>query len=150
MPNNLPELRDIHIPQNISDFPQGYGWSVLFFLCVFGWLLYKIARYGIAKSKKRYAIKLMQQLSPDNIQKSASSMSEILRRVCVYKYPEALVLSGYPWIDFLQSHSKTKIDEKTSRLLIDAPYMPADTKSYDVDTLQKLKKFCIRWIGENL
>ena len=85
-----------------------------------------------------------------NVKKSASSMSEILRRICVYKYPEALVLSGNEWIAFLNSKSKAKLDDKTSGLLANAPYMPKTSTTYNVEDLANLKNFCLKWIGENL
>ncbi|MBR1948316.1 MAG: DUF4381 domain-containing protein [Alphaproteobacteria bacterium] len=150
MPDNLPQLRDIHIPQEFSNFPLGYGWFVILAVCLCGWMLYKFVRYIVKKSKKRYALKLVNDISFENIQKSASAISEILRRICVYKYREALVLSSQDWIDFLQDHSKNKMDKKTADLLINAPYMPSNSKSYGIEDLQKLKKFCLSWIGENL
>ncbi len=150
MPDNLPELRDIHIPHDLTNFPLGYGWSVIVAVCVLSFLAYKFIRFIIAKSKKRYALNLLKNITSDNIQKSASSMSEILRRVCVYKYPEALVLSGNDWIEFLNKKTKSKLDNITAKLLADAPYMPSNSKSYDIETLQKLKTFCLKWIGENL
>ena len=150
MPDNLPELRDIHIPHGLSEFPMGYGWWVVVLIFILSWGAYKFIRFAITKSKKRYAIKLLNNNTADNIKKSASAMSEVLRRICVYKYPEALVLSGQNWADFLNKHSKTKLDNETAKLLINAPYMPDNSKSYDAETLQKLKVFCLKWIGENL
>ena len=150
MPDNLPELRDIHIPNNLPDFPLGYGWWVVIIGCILAWLMFKSIRFAIIKSKKRYAINLIKNTSSDNVQKSASAMSEILRRICVYKYPEAMVLSGNDWVEFLNQHSKSKLEDKTAKLLIDAPYMPSNSKSYDTEILQKLKNFCLKWIGENL
>ena len=29
MPDNLPELRDIHLPDGVSAFPPAYGWWVV-------------------------------------------------------------------------------------------------------------------------
>ena len=150
MPDNLPELRDIHIPHGLSEFPMGYGWWVVVLIFILSWGAYKFIRFAITKSKKRYALKLLNDNNVNNIKKSASAMSEVLRRICVYKYPEALVLSGQEWVNFLNKHSKSKLDAKTSELLVNAPYMPDTSDSYDVEILQKLKVFCIKWIGENL
>ena len=150
MPDNLPELRDIHIPQELPEFPLGYGWWIIAFICVLSWSAYKFIRFAILKSKKRYALKLLNNNTSNNIKKSASAMSEILRRICVYKYPQASVLSGKEWIDFLNKHAKLKLDDKAGKLLVSAPYMPDNSNSYDIETLQKLKVFCCKWIGENL
>ena len=150
MPDNLPELRDIHIPQDLSSFPMGYGWWVIVLICIFSLIAYKFVRFAIVKSKKRYALSLLKNIALDNVQKSASAMSEILRRICVYKYPQALVLSGNEWVEFLNKNTKSKLEGKASRLLVDAPYMPSNSKTYDAKTLQELKMFCLKWIGENL
>ena len=114
------------------------------------WGIYKFVRFAIKKSKKRYALRLLKNITLHNIQKSASAMSEVLRRICVYKYPEASALSGKSWVDFLNSKTKNGLDTKTAQLLINAPYMPSNSKSYDAETLKNLKSFCLKWIGENL
>ena len=150
MPDNLPELRDIHIPQDISNFPLGYGWLVILSIILGSFLFYKIIRLAIVKSRKLYALRLVKNIPLTDVKKSASNMSEILRRICVYKYPEALVLSGNDWIGFLNSKSKTKLDGRTAELLVNAPYMPKDSKAYNEQDLANLKKFCLKWIGENL
>ena len=150
MPDNLPELRDIHIPNDLPNFPLGYGWWIVVAVCILSFLVYKFVRLAVVKSKKRYALNLLKNITLDNVQKSASAMSEILRRICVYKYSEALILSGLDWVEFLNNHTKSKLDDKTAQLLIDAPYMPSNSKSYDIETLQNLRAFCIKWIGENL
>ena len=78
-------------------------------------------------------------------------MSEILRRICVYKYPSAASLSGREWIDFLNAHGKTKMSKKAAELLLNAPYMPeTGEKDFSVTDALELKEFCKNWIGENL
>ena len=77
-------------------------------------------------------------------------MSEILRRICVYKYKTAAALFGMEWIEFLNRHAKEKISVKTARLLLDAPYISADSNAYDVQDVADLYRFCQNWIGENL
>ena len=64
MNDNLPELRDIHFPQDtISIWPLAYGWwlilSVILFMAA-GIYLFRLYR---TKSKKLYAIKLLDSLS---------------------------------------------------------------------------------------
>lgn len=150
MPDNLPQLRDIHLPQDITNFPLGYGWIVILCLIFGCWLAYKLIHLALLKSKKLYALKLIKKLACNNVPKSASAMSEILRRICIYKYPEALVLSGNDWIEFLNSKSKTKLKNKTAELLANAPYIPKDSKTYSAENLTDLKSFCLKWIGDNL
>ena len=150
MQDNLPELRDIHLPlTEISFFPPAWGWwvmlAVLATLGVAVWLI----RTALRKSKKRYALRLLENARrPDPA--SAVKMSQILRRICVYKYKSAAALFGIDWIEFLNRHSKVKISGKAARLLLDAPYMNAASKSYDSSDIADLYRFCRSWIGENL
>lgn len=81
---------------------------------------------------------------------AAVQMSEILRRICVYKYPEAAALSGRAWIEFLNAHAGTALSGQAAELLINAPYVPADAESYHSADLEALRRFCYVWIGENL
>ncbi len=63
MQDNLPELRDIHLPlTEISFFPLAWGWwmmlAVLAALVVAVWLI----RVALRKSKKRYALRLLEKI----------------------------------------------------------------------------------------
>ena len=135
MQDNLPELRDIHLPSgDISFFPLAYGWWVL---------------AGVLAAVVLLAWKLLAAARRPDLG-SAVRMSEILRRICVYKYKTAAALFGMEWIEFLNRHAKEKISGKTARLLLDAPYISADSKAYDDQDVADLYRFCQNWIGENL
>lgn len=151
MPDNLPELRDIHLPEGVSAFPPAYGWFVIAAVLISLFFLGKIIKLARQKSKKLYALRLLGRLPLDKYLAAAVGMSEILRRICVYKYPSAASLSGQDWIEFLNAHSKTKMTKKTADLLLNAPYMPeTGEKDFSVADALKLKEFCKKWIGENL
>lgn len=150
MPDNLPELRDIHLPDGVSIFPLAYGWWAILVVLLAVILLYRIIRLLYIKSKKRYALHLLASVSKQKSLSSAASMSEILRRICVYKYPQATVLIGQQWIDFLNNHSKSKLDKKTAELLIEAPYLPEKSNRFSNEDIISLYIFCHNWIGENL
>ena len=149
MPDNLPELRDIHLPEGVSLYPLGYGWWVILcsiLVCVASFYL---IRFAVKKSKKYYALKLLNKIDIRHPVQAAISISEILRRICIYKYPQAITLSDKEWIDFLNSKSKIKLETNAAALLRDAPYMPANKVS-DGNHIKELKIFCQKWIGENL
>ena len=151
MPDNLPELRDIHLPEGVSAFPPAYGWFVSAGVLISLFFLGKIIKLARQKSQKLYALRLLGRLPLDKYLAAAVGMSEILRRICVYKYPSAASLSGQDWIEFLNAHSKTKMTKKTADLLLNAPYMPeTGEKDFSVADALKLKEFCKKWIGENL
>ena len=109
---------------------------------------------GIIKDRKDL-IKITAQFPLKNIYcnntvAAVVEMSAILRRICVFKYPGAAVLSGTPWLDFLNSRSKHKIDGKPAELLINAPYMKEGAKGFSSADVLAVRAFCQNWIGENL
>ena len=150
MQDNLPELRDIHLPGGVSFFPPAYGWGVILAAAIAAVLVYRLIIFLRRKSKKLYALKLLGQVNPRNIVAAAVEISAILRRICVYKYPAANALFGKEWIVFLNNHSKETLGEKTAALLANAPYIPAVTASYGEDDIESLADFAKKWIGENL
>ena len=141
MNENLPELRDIHLPDGVSAWPPAYGWWVI---------LLGIVAVVIRKSKKLYALHLLKDIHCNNSIHSAADMSAILRRICVYKYKEASVLMGKEWLSFLNEHSKHKLEGKAAQLLLDAPYIQPGAKGYRTEDVAALRLFCQQWIGENL
>ena len=149
--DNLPELRDIHLPTDgVSFFPLAYGWWGLLLLIVLLLVGIKVFFWLRKTSKKVYAFYLLRKTMSDNSPAAAVQMSELLRRICVSRYPEAVALNGAEWIGFLNGKSKEKLNLKTADLLQNAPYIPETSKAYSEDDVMDLRQFCRRWIGENL
>ena len=148
--DNLPELRDIHIPDGVSAFPPAYGWWVILAGVIVLFLLVELFLILRRASKKLYARRLLKNIISSSPVNAAVQISELLRRICVYKYPEATALSGRAWLDFLNAHTKTSLSGNAAELLINAPYIPTDTENYDIADLEVLRRFCYVWIGENL
>lgn len=148
--DNLPELRDIHLPDGVSIFPPAYGWWVILAALISVILLYELISILRRKSKKRFALKTLNNIYFENPVQDAVLMSNLLRRVCVFKYKEAVTLSGQDWIDFLNSHCSQKIKDKPALLLINAPYIDKNTKKFTNKETKVLVDFCKTWIGENL
>ena len=149
MEQNLPELRDIHLPEGVSAFPPAYGWWVILGGILLLLLLTELFLIVRRKSKKRYALYLLAHVRQENAA-AALQMSEILRRICVYKYKEAAALYGQPWLDFLNRHAKIKLEGASARLLLDAPYMNPASPGYAPQDVETLRRFSAGWIGENL
>lgn len=57
--DNLPELRDIHLPDGVSVFPPAYGWWVILGGVVLAFVLAEIFILVRRKSKKLYALRLL-------------------------------------------------------------------------------------------
>lgn len=150
MNDNLPELRDIHLPDGVDAWPLAYGWWVVLALIVGILLFIWLFSFLRKKSKKLYALHLLKNIHCNNTLDSAVEMSKILRRICVYKYPDAAILFGQEWIDFLNNNSKAKLEPKSAQLLMDAPYISEKNALFVSDDIVKLRQFCQKWIGENL
>ena len=146
--DNLPLLRDVHLPVSEWLFPLGYGWFVLLGAIFVLYISYKIIKYIQSKSKKYYALSMLKKLKQDDLS-SVIKISEILRRICLYKYKNAITLFGDEWIVFLNNHCSKKITEKAAEVLVYGPYIATD-KKYDKNDYKKVKKFAVDWIGENL
>ena len=59
--DNLPELRDIHVPDGVSAFPPAYGWWVVLAGVVALFLLAELFLILRRASKKLYARRLLQK-----------------------------------------------------------------------------------------
>ena len=150
MTDNLPQLRDIHLPDyDVSAWPPAAGWYWLLLLMVTTFIGYKVVMWLRRKSAKLYAKYLLNKILSDDIA-GAVQMSELLRRICVHRYPKAVAYSGQQWIDFLNSKTKQKLAPKTALLLQNAPYIQADSQVYTMPDVRRLRQFCLNWIGENL
>ena len=116
--NNLPEIRDIFIPEGVSPFPLAYGWWILPLIVLFVFCLIKFLFWSIKKSRKHYALKKLEKIDTQKTVVAALQMSELLRRICNVKYKEASTLYGEEWINFLNEHSSSKIVGDEAKLLV--------------------------------
>lgn len=149
--DNLPELRDIHLPtHDVSMWPLANGWWVLLVAIILLYALGKALFWLRRQSAKIYARHILNGLDMQNYITAAAKMSEILRRACVRRYPEAVALSGDEWLAFINAKSVQKLDEKTAKLLRDAPYIPVQSTLYTQQDALNLRRFCVAWVGENL
>ena len=151
MMDNLPELRDIHLPlEKISAFPPAYGWWLIVLVIAGLIALYYAAVVIRRTSAKIYARYLLKNLQNKNTLLTAVKISELLRRICIRKYPQAVGLSDKEWINFLNAKTKHPLQEKAAELLKNAPFMPQDSLLFEADDVKDLWNFCYHWIGENL
>ncbi|MBR5598709.1 MAG: DUF4381 domain-containing protein [Alphaproteobacteria bacterium] len=148
--NNPIEIKDIMIPNGVSAFPLAYGWWTIIIGIIFLVLAVKIILWILKTSKKHYALKELKNIDTDSVVDSAIKMSLLLRRICNVKYKQASVLYGKEWLDFLRNTTNAKLSLKAADLLIFAPFISKNDKTYsDVDA-KNLKTFCKSWIGDNL
>lgn len=146
--DNLPELRDIHLPEEIGLFPLGYGTIVLmvFIVCLIALLPY--FRHLYLQSKKKYAFDILNALQEQNMQ-SVCKISELLRRICKIKHKKAIALFGPAWIDFLNQTAAKKLSDSQIKILINAPYAP-ETLNIPEQDFNAVKDFAKTWVEANL
>ena len=147
---NLLDIRDIHIPDGVSIFPLAKGWWMLIIGFITLILLAKMTLHIFKTSKKYYALSQLKAIDISKPIDATVKMSELLRRICNVKYKDASVLFGKDWLDFLNNHAPKKLSKKASDLLIYAPFIDKNDKTYTKKDALALKEFCKNWIGDNL
>jgi hypothetical protein len=110
--NPLDQLRDIHLPEQLDQFPIAIGWWILLAVVIFfiGYALYRLMKYK----------KSTRLLKPANIEIAAlrnlkqvnahaiATLSALLKRVCLVYFPHKNVasLNGEAWLNFLNQQSQ--------------------------------------------
>ena len=151
MIDNLPGLRDIHLPESgVPFFPIANGWWILLLISVGGWGAYYLGKKIWLASARIYTRRILLSLKDDVELPAAIKMSEILRRACVRKYPEAVSLSGDAWIAFLNQKSKYNLEKNAAELLKAAPFVAPESKIVRSGDMRNLWQFCYDWVGDNL
>lgn len=111
--NPLDKLRDIHLPDQIDQFPYAPGWWILLALILLavGFYLYRVYQYKRAIRliiPAKAEIAALRALAPEDINaQSMTTLSALLKRVCLIYFPQKLVasLSGTSWVTFLNQQS---------------------------------------------
>lgn len=148
--NNLPNIKDIHIPEGVSIFPLAYGWWVILAVVILCFLITWFAFWIFKTSRKYYALKNLEKIDTYSPVNAAIKISELLKRICLFKYKKALTLYGQDWIDFLNEHSKWRLTQNAANLLMYAPFISTDDLSYSQTDADEIKSFAKVWIGANL
>ena len=149
--DNLAGLRDIHLPEDSSFWwPIAGGWWITAALIMAAVAVYYLGKEIWRASARFYTQRILLSLKGDEDLAAAVKMSEILRRVCVRQYPEAVALVGDEWIAFLNQKSKEPLDAKAAAVLKDAPFIVPESRSLNAEDMQKLWQFCYAWVGDNL
>lgn len=148
--NNLPDIKDIHIPEGVSIFPLAYGWWVIFAAIVLFILMWWGVSVILKTSRKYYALKKLDKIDINSPVSAAIDISELLKRICLFKHKEASALYGKEWIDFLNKHTKKPLAENAANLLMYAPFINSESSLYTKEDADEIKHFAKYWIGANL
>lgn len=149
---DLSQLKDIHLPQAISDWPMAYGWwlSLALIVIIISLSIALILKQRKKNAVKRSAISLLErqytQFKANNdSQLFLQQCNQILKRYCLTHYPEAVSLSGPRWTDFLIRHSqKSFFNDHVANAISQGLYQ--DHCQYNADELYQA---CSSWIKSN-
>ncbi len=142
-------LRDIHLPEAISDGSLALGWWVLLILiplsCFFGyWLFKRITRKTAVKAAK----KLLKNLKADDSQTASEKLeiiSALLRRVAMSlnSRSECAGLTGRAWLVYLDGLWKENaFSEGLGQILI----LDRFQKQQDDFDIEELMTITERWL----
>lgn len=112
----LADLKDIHLPDPISLWPNTIGWYLVaiitFFVSIT--ILRKLRKKWRKLAYKRDALQHLSQLewqymSNANQRQLLNELSDLMRRVCLSSFPRQQVagLTGQKWLAFLDSEGNT-------------------------------------------
>mgnify|MGYP000017630726 CR=1 FL=1 len=149
---DLSQLKDIHLPPAISDFPIAYGWWISLFMII---AIVVVAIYFFIKQRKktaiqRSALQVLKQHYEDYKQDQDSQCflqqcNSVLKRYCITHYPHAVSLSGPNWANFLICYSqKTRFSDELISAISEGLYQPQC--QYNADDLYKA---CVSWLKNN-
>ena len=138
----MEQLHDIEGLDAISWWPLALGWWVLIAasLLLVGASVWFIARRLAFRRSWKYdtfqklallEMKLNESVTDATIKETAITLSEYLRRIALRRFSrkECAGLVGEAWLQWLSRHDSKNFDWKNKgRLLIEAPYAPANSK----------------------
>lgn len=138
----LNQLRDIHLPPPVSNWPPAPGWVILIsiVLIVLTHILFGIYEHWQNQRAKRKTLKKLEIIKAQyqqhqNATITTRALSTLLRRAALAAFPreEIAGLHGKPWLEFLNKTGKTQaFTTGPGRHLIEAPYAPSYQLNCDV------------------
>ena len=113
--NPLDKLKDIYLPERISQWPVTYGWWLVLAGILLVIAIFFLIRYikKIIKARREAKVQsfanemvMIQQKNPAEF---VQEISVYLKRVAIHKYPKESIkqLHGKAWLEFLDSKIKT-------------------------------------------
>lgn len=131
MADDLPQLRDIHLPVEPAWWPPAPGWWILLALVILVLVIFFRRRPGRRRARRdRLVVDALARLEADwrgdrDDARFVAALSEHLRRLSRLVRADAAALTGTAWIAFLDRHGDGFADMRDA--LVDAPYRPAAT-----------------------
>ena len=155
VPEELAQLRDIHLPQPVGWWPLAPGWYVLMVLVLLmlAGLVYAIRRLYLNGLAKRQALRLLatyqqQHAREANSQLTSARVSELLKRVALVYFPRDRVasLQGESWLVFLNETGKDLDFDSLRHDLLELPFHSKSNSNND--DLHLLFDMAKKWISQ--
>ena len=117
----LANLRDIHLPETINNWPPAYGWWIVALLSItlLGFACYYLIKSYQQAAYRRSALSLFKDINADyrqhgNAKAWLNDITQLLKRTCLIAYPKTSFadLSGNEWLEYLDSKINNKIKLK--------------------------------------
>ncbi len=146
---SLDQLHDIIIPPAVSFWPLAPGWYALALL-VLAYGIHVGLKYWTAYQKNLYRREALEVLSKmqsgEDTNKEINTLLGLMKRVALQCFGRKKVaaLSDNTWWDFMEKHSKTKVDVEVRELSQKILYSPNAQAS--VEDVKMLKKVAKVWI----
>lgn len=149
---DLSQLKDIHLPPSISEWPLAYGWWLVSILLI---TLIAVSVFLYVQYRKQYAVQraaltLLDEeyenyKTHNDSQVFLHQCNQILKRYCLTHYPEAISLSGQAWSHFLISYCNKAVFSSDLTAAISEGLYQAHCQ-YNVDELYRV---CAIWLKSN-
>jgi len=156
IPQEMLQLKDIHLPVTPEIWPPAAGWWVLAAV-VLGFLvwasmqLYRLwQRYRLQKEILA-SLDQLQLHSDEQMPKFLAEISILLRRVAMMRFPrqEVAALTGKGWLSFLDLHGGDgEYSNGVGSVLADGPYALYSEAGNQVDK-DALLSLTRKWIKHN-
>lgn len=109
--NPLEQLRDIHLGEEISQWPPAYGWWILtaLVLVMLGWLVLYLVRQRRQSLAKRQALVQLEKINADQLD-WPQQVNSLLKRLAISYVQQHSVATLHTsrWVEFLSSQLPVK------------------------------------------
>ena len=150
----LAQLRDLHLPQAVADWPPALGWWLLAGLVLFGlvWFMRALYRRYQSNAYRRFAQReltaiVAEHATTQDARRALSALQFLMKRVAMtaFNRAEVATLTGVAWTQFLDATNTTsQFSLGPGELLIDGPYEA--TQDHSSQELTALFSLCAEWL----
>ena len=150
----LAQLRDLHLPHAVADWPPALGWWLLAGLVLFGlvWFMRALYRRYQSNAYRRFAQReltaiVAEHATTQDARRALSALQFLMKRVAMtaFNRAEVAALTGVAWTQFLDATSATsQFSLGPGELLIDGPYEA--TQDHSSQELTALFSLCAEWL----